>query len=39
MQKELDAAIDLRRGGKLKQYSDLLARLVQEFPDHAIINY
>ena len=39
MQKELDTAIDLRRGGKLKQYSELLARLVQEFPDHAIINY
>jgi len=39
MQKELDTAIDLRRSGKLEESSELLARLVQEFPDHAIINY
>ncbi|GGA90865.1 tetratricopeptide repeat protein [Ornithinibacillus halotolerans] len=39
MEKELGNAIDLRKNGNYKESNELLLKLVQEFPDHASINY
>lgn len=39
LEKDFDRAIDLRKDGKLKESNELLAKLVQKFPDNPIINY
>ncbi|WP_018924956.1 tetratricopeptide repeat protein [Salsuginibacillus kocurii] len=39
MNEELEKAIDLRTRGNHKESSDLLMRLVEEFPEDALINY
>ena len=39
MEKELNNAIDLRKNGNYRESNEILLKLVQEFPDHASINY
>lgn len=39
VEKELNNAIDLRKNGNYRESNEILLKLVQEFPDHASINY
>lgn len=39
MNKELDKAIDLRKSGHHTESNEYLMKLVEEFPDDALINY
>ncbi|WP_059173351.1 tetratricopeptide repeat protein [Bacillus sp. FJAT-27445] len=39
MEMELEKAVALRNSGHHKESNELLIKLVQEFPDHASINY
>lgn len=39
MEKDLDKANDLRKKGNYIESNEILLKLVQEFPDHASINY
>lgn len=39
MEKELAKAIDLRNNGQYKESNELLMKLVQEYPENALINY
>jgi tetratricopeptide (TPR) repeat protein len=36
---ELEKAIQLRKNGNLKKSSEILMNLVEQYPDHATINY
>ncbi|WP_068618241.1 tetratricopeptide repeat protein [Paenibacillus tuaregi] len=39
MEKELNRAVDLRKSKNYLESNEILMKLVQEFPDHASINY